>query len=42
MMLETMVRTESMGMAKPMLSMLASPVEPLLEYLALVMPTTSP
>ena len=34
--------TELMGMAKPMLSMLAWPELPLEEYLALVIPTTSP
>ena len=42
MMLSTMLRTELIGMAKPMLSMDASPEEPLLEYFAFVMPMTSP
>ena len=41
MMLSTMLRTEFMGMAKPMLSIDApEPDEP--EYFALVMPMTSP
>ena len=41
MMLSTMLLTWLMGMAKPMLSMDASVLEEL-EYLAFVMPMTSP
>jgi len=42
MMLSTMLRTEFIGMAKPMLSMDALPEEEEELYLAFVMPTTSP
>ena len=43
MMLSTMLRTSSIGMAKPMLSIEAVPLELELEpYFAFVMPTTSP